>query len=182
MYFSIKYFCFILLVGLSEKSIFNHFSRQTKNLIYVMKKQKGYIDVCPVLTLEPNEKYEYEIFYGKDNELNYGQAKFILTPESVEDLFKLVGYLTSKGWFNKIEMDNLFLPNKFKVFWMHCRKKRKIYDKEPTAYDLDRDGCLEIWVVVDRKRLNEFRELLKEIPDFKVTWIKSPEDENITII
>jgi hypothetical protein len=65
---------------------------------------------------------------------------------------------------------------------MWCRKKRKIYDKEPTDDDLDRNGCLEIWVIVDRKRLNEFRKLLKEIPDFKVTWIKSPEDEKITII
>jgi hypothetical protein len=147
-----------------------------------MKEQKGYIEVFPVLTLEPNEKYEYEIFYGKDNELSYGQAKFILNPESVEDFFKLIGYLTSKGWFNKIIMRYQFHGPNHNTFWMWCRKKRKIYDKEPTDDDLDRNGCLEIWVIVDRKRLNEFRKLLKEIPDFKVTWIKSPEDEKITII
>ena len=52
-----------------------------------MKKQIGYIDICPSLTWEPNAKYEYEIFYDIDNELSYGQAKFILTPESVEDVF-----------------------------------------------------------------------------------------------
>ena len=43
-----------------------------------------------------------------------------------------------------------------------------------SLYDLDRDGRLEVWVIVDKKRLNEFRELLKNIPDFKVTW-RDPE-------
>ena len=139
-----------------------------------MKNQKGYIDVWPRLTLEPNKKYEYEIFYGKHNELNYGQAKFILVPESVEDFFKLMGHLTSKGWFNKIIMRYQFHGSTHNTFWMWCRKKRKLYNKEPSADDLDNDCRLEIWVIVDRKRLEEFRELLKEIPDFRVTWTTDP--------
>lgn len=158
---------------LMQANFHNHpiFSRQTKNLIYVMKKQIGYIDICPSLTWEPNEKYEYNIFYDVYNELSYGQAKFILTPESVEDFLKVLSYLTSKGWFNKIIMRYQFHGPNHNTFWMWCRKKRKVYDKEPTAYDLDRDGRLEVWVIVDKKRLNEFRELLKNIPDFKVTWL-----------
>ena len=137
-----------------------------------MKKQIGYIDVCPSLTWEPNEKYEYEIFYDWENELTCGQAKFILTPESVEDYLKVLGYLTSKGWFNKIIMRGVFIRScGHDPLWMQFRKKRKVYDKEPNAYDLDRNGCLDIWVIVDKKRLEEFRELLKEIPDFRVTWL-----------
>ena len=140
-----------------------------------MKKQIGYIDVCPSLTWEPNEKYEYEIFYDWKNELTCGQAKFILTPESVEDFLKVLSYLTSKGWFNKIEMRGISIGScGHDPYWVQCRKKRKIYDKEPTANDLDRDGCLDIWIIVDKKRLEEFRRLLKEIPDFKVTW-RDPE-------
>ena len=92
-----------------------------------MKEQKGYIDVWPRLTLEPNEKYEYNIFYGKDNELSYGQAKFILVPESIEDFLKITGYLTSKGWFNEIIAKDQFICDKDRAFWLRCRKIRKIY-------------------------------------------------------
>ena len=142
-----------------------------------MKKQIGYIDVWPRLTLEPNEKYEYEIFYGKHNELNYGQAKFILVPESVEDFLKVLSYLTSKGWFNKIEMRGISIGScGHDPYWVQCRKKRKVYDKKPSVDDLDNDGRLEIWIIVDRKRLEEFRELLKEIPDFEVTWTIDPDN------
>ena len=147
-----------------------------------MKKQIGYIDVCPSLTWEPNEKYEYNIFYDVYNELSYGQAKFILTPESIEDFLKITGYLTSKGWFNKIIAKNQFICDKDKAFWLQCRKKRKVYHKEPTLNDFDNESLLKIKIIVDHKRLNEFRNLLKEMPEFRVTWIKSPEDKNIIII
>ena len=148
-----------------------------KTFLKIMtKKLFSYLDVWPRLTYTENKEYEYNLYYGNKYNLNSGQTRFSLYPESVEDLFKLMSYFTSKGWFNKITFRHNFLSgSKIKPYWMTCRKTKKIYDKEPSVEDLDRNGCLEFWITVDKKNLEEFRTLLKEIPEFKVTWVDNVE-------
>lgn len=142
-------------------------------------KNYSYLDVRPRLTYEKDEKYEYNLYNGIDN-FNSGQIRFHLTPESVEDLFRLMSYFTSKGWFEKMSFRNTFIPEiDGDTYWMTGRKTRKQYEAEPKIEDLDRNKCMEFWITIDKDRLEEFRQLLKSIPGFKVTWVEQGIDKLI---
>lgn len=142
-----------------------------KDIIY-------YFCMNPALTWEKDEKYEYELYYSWINENSFGQLKFDLTFESIEEFFKALGYFTEKGWFNKIKLSSSILPYRnardpwLSTVWVTNEYKQRRKREKPIddIGELDRSAILDIEIIVDLKRLEEFRRLIKEMPSFKTTW------------
>lgn len=132
------------------------------------------------LTFDENPKLDDFIYKSQDYDLTdlpFGQKYFILSCFSLEEFYEVLGYLVGNGYRKriktKISNPHEYMGDHFKkeVWTLDRIQEEKIHFEkmvnilEPFQYQL------KIFITVDKKKLNEFRELLKGLPGFKINWL-----------
>lgn len=141
-----------------------------------------YYDVDPAL-----DEFLYRVQDYDTLDLPFGQRYFMLNCLSLEEYYDIVGYFIRNGYRKRLKL-SLSSPHEYKG----THYKREIWTLERLQQERDRfermlnifeafQYQLKIFVKVDRNKLNEFRELLKSIPGYKVNWLlvdREPLDES----
>lgn len=135
-----------------------------------MKKDK-YFAVYPALTYNSDPKYEYSIYNNPRNDNDRHQFRFDIVFESIEEFFEGLAYMTSEGWFEKMKLE--YGISSHYHSWAFARKTRITAERGrgEKEEDYDLNATLMICVVVDLKRIEDFRNLLKNFKGYKTYWL-----------
>ena len=153
------------------------------------------IDLREDFYYDPDPSLDEFIFKTQNyyyRELPFGQKDFCMKASSLEEFFELVSYFTGKGYCKRIKESDI----DGQIQYGGPDIKRKVWSlekirenpKEILEYINNRrtwSGWLYIDIIVDYNKLDKFRQDLKDIPGYKILWLKEdrePEEPSIRII
>lgn len=153
------------------------------------------IDLREDFYYDPDPSLDEFIFKTQNyyyRELPFGQKDFCMRTSSLEEFFELVSYFTGKGYCKRMKRSDIDSqiryggPDIKKKVW--SLEKIRENPKEILEY-VNRDrpwqGWLYIEIIVDYNKLDKFRQDLKNIPGYKIVWLKEdrePKEPSIRII
>ena len=131
-----------------------------------------YFDANPAI-----DEFLFRVQNYEMTDLPFGQRYFMLSPLSLEEYYDVIGYFVRNGYRKRLKL-SISSPHEYKgthykrEIWTFGRIqeeknyfKKAIYVFEPFQYQL------RIFIKVDRKQLEKFRELLKGLSGYKINWL-----------
>lgn len=132
------------------------------------------------LYYDTDKKQEDFIFKTQNyymNNLPFGQRTFSFKLYSIQEYFDVLGYLSYKGYLKRIGTN---ISNTLEYCGNRLERKlwslEEIRENPKEIYDFimrwnNLQGYMYLEVVIDRKRLEKFKEDIKSMPGYKFTWL-----------